>query len=180
MTQDEPRRAILAEVRRAVLIEAGHRCAIQTCRSAADVDIHHIVPWAESHSHAPENLVALCPNCHRRADRGEIDRRSLRKYKEICQGLQRPLPRHEEPKTFIKFKPRTIEVLEASNITSFVDVGTWRFGFMFGASFGDERYVTVASGSGSVRFRVRHQTAGSVEVELDDTCPDIVRMEFSQ
>jgi hypothetical protein len=26
-------------------------------------------------------LIALCPNCHRRADRGEIDRRALRLYK---------------------------------------------------------------------------------------------------
>lgn len=27
------------------------------------------------------NLIALCANCHRRADRGEIDRKSLRLYK---------------------------------------------------------------------------------------------------
>jgi hypothetical protein len=31
--------------------------------------------------HEYENLIALCPNCHRRADRGEIDRKSLRLYK---------------------------------------------------------------------------------------------------
>ena len=71
---------IPAEIRRRVLIEAGHRCAIPTCRYI-EVDVHHIVPWAQSQAHEYDNLIALCPNCHRRADRGEIDRKSLRLYK---------------------------------------------------------------------------------------------------
>jgi hypothetical protein len=32
-------------------------------------------------SRAPENLIALCPNCHRRAGKGEIDKKSIRIYK---------------------------------------------------------------------------------------------------
>ena len=67
-------------LKRAVLVEAGHRCAIPACRHT-DVDIHHIVPWSRCQEHKCENLVALCPNCHRRADSGEIDRKSLRRYK---------------------------------------------------------------------------------------------------
>ncbi len=43
--------------------------------------MHHIVPWATCQAHEYENLIALCPNCHRRADRGEIDRKALRIYK---------------------------------------------------------------------------------------------------
>lgn len=69
-----------AELRRRVLVEAGHRCAIPTCRHI-DVDIHHIIDYAQCQSHEYENLIALCPNCHRRAGRGEIDRKSLRIYK---------------------------------------------------------------------------------------------------
>lgn len=69
-----------AEIRRRVLVEAGHRCAIPTCRYI-EVDVHHIVPWAQCKAHEYDNLIALCPNCHRRADRGEIDRKSLRLYK---------------------------------------------------------------------------------------------------
>lgn len=69
-----------AEIRRRVLVEAGHRCAIPTCRYI-EVDIHHIVPWAQCQAHEYDNLIALCPNCHRRADRGDIDRKSLRLYK---------------------------------------------------------------------------------------------------
>ena len=71
---------IPAELRRRVLLEAGHRCAIPTCRHI-DVDAHHIVPWETCHEHAYENLIALCPNCHRRVHKGEIDRKSLYHYK---------------------------------------------------------------------------------------------------
>lgn len=71
---------IPAELRRRVLVEAGHRCAIPTCRHI-QIDIHHIIPWAQRQAHEYDNLIALCPNCHRRADVGEIDRKSLRLYK---------------------------------------------------------------------------------------------------
>lgn len=74
------RPAISAEIRRAVLVESGHRCAIPQCRHP-DVDLHHIVPWETCKKHEYENLIALCPNCHRRAHKGEIDRVSLRTYK---------------------------------------------------------------------------------------------------
>ncbi len=67
-------------VRRSVLVEAGHRCAIPTCR-ATPVDIAHIVPWSKTKDHSEGNLIALCPTCHRRYDRGEIDRQSMKAYK---------------------------------------------------------------------------------------------------
>jgi hypothetical protein len=76
----DDRPQIPADIRRRVLVEAGHRCAIPTCRYI-EIDIHHIIPWANCHSHEYDNLIALCPNCHRRADRGEIDRKALRLYK---------------------------------------------------------------------------------------------------
>ena len=43
--------------------------------------IHHIVPWSKCKEHTYENLIALCPNCHTQAERGDIDRKSLRGYK---------------------------------------------------------------------------------------------------
>jgi hypothetical protein len=76
----ETRPPIPVDLRRRVLVEAGHRCALPTCRHI-EVDVHHIVPWETCRKHEYENLIALCPNCHRRADRGEIDRKSLRFYK---------------------------------------------------------------------------------------------------
>ena len=78
--RDEKKPSIPTELRRRVLVEAGHRCAIPSCRHI-DVDVHHIVPWERCRKHEYDNLIALCPNCHRRADREEIDRKALRLYK---------------------------------------------------------------------------------------------------
>lgn len=70
-----------AEVKRAVLVEAGHRCAIPTCR-ATTTEIAHNVPWAESQDNSFENLIALCPDCHSRFDqKKEIDRLAIKMYK---------------------------------------------------------------------------------------------------
>lgn len=75
------RKAVSAKVKREVLVEAGHRCAIPTCRSTP-TEVAHIVPWSETHDNSFENLIALCPNCHARADqKKEIDRKALKRYK---------------------------------------------------------------------------------------------------
>ena len=74
------RPAIPTKLRRAVLIEAGHRCAIPTCRQTP-VELAHIVPWNKIQEHTFENLIALCPTCHTRFDRGDIDRLSIEQYK---------------------------------------------------------------------------------------------------
>lgn len=75
-----PRPPIPADIKRKVLVEAGHRCAISTCRYI-NVEIHHIVPWQTCLLHDYHNLIALCPNCYVRADRDEIHRKALRIYK---------------------------------------------------------------------------------------------------
>lgn len=74
------RPAIPAQLRRDVLVESGHRCAIPTCKQPT-TEIAHIEPWASVKEHAFDNLIALCPNCHTRYDRGEIDRKAMRQYK---------------------------------------------------------------------------------------------------
>jgi hypothetical protein len=80
------RAAIPQDLKRRILVEAGHRCAIPTCRMS-NPEIAHIIPYCEDQEYKYENLIALCPNCHARADRGEIDRKSLRMYKRIIQRL---------------------------------------------------------------------------------------------
>ena len=76
----EGRPAIPTSLKRRVLIEAGHRCAIPTCRTVP-VELAHIQPWAEAQEHTFENLIALCPTCHSRYDNGDIDRISMKTYK---------------------------------------------------------------------------------------------------
>lgn len=75
------RPSIPQELERRVLVEAGHRCAIPTCRHTR-VEIAHIIPWAENKAHEFENLIALCPNCHDLFDKDKrIDRKSMQIYK---------------------------------------------------------------------------------------------------
>jgi hypothetical protein len=77
---EEQRPAIPRPLARQVLVEAGHRCAIPTCRHPT-TELAHIVPWATVHEHTFDNLIALCPNDHTRYDNGEIDRQSMLMYK---------------------------------------------------------------------------------------------------
>jgi HNH endonuclease len=62
--------------KRMVLVEAGHRCAIPTCRHRT-TEIAHIVPESQGHDDTFQNLIALCPSCQKK----EIDRQSILMYK---------------------------------------------------------------------------------------------------
>ena len=75
------RPSIPAELKRQVLVEAGHRCAIHTCKQTT-TEIHHIIPYEKCKKHEFDNLIALCPNCHARVHNGEIDAKSLKIYKQ--------------------------------------------------------------------------------------------------
>ena len=63
-------------------MEAGHRCALPNCGQTT-VHIAHIEPWAKVKNHEFHNLIALCPTCHARFDRGEIDLKAMRAHKAI-------------------------------------------------------------------------------------------------
>ena len=70
-----------AEITRMVLVEAGHRCAVPTCRHPT-TEIAHIAPEPQSNDDSFENLIALCPKCRTEYDqKKEIDRQSIRTYK---------------------------------------------------------------------------------------------------
>lgn len=51
------------------------------------MDIHHIVFVEDGGQDVYENLIALCPNCHRLVHDGKIDKKSLRIYKANLQYL---------------------------------------------------------------------------------------------
>lgn len=105
------RDAVPTEVKRAVLVEAGHRCAIPTCR-ATTTEIAHIVPWVESQDNSFENLIALCPNCHTRFDqKKEIDRLAVKMYKHNLGILNN---------RYGEFERRLFEVLAKSGERVFV------------------------------------------------------------
>lgn len=74
------RPAIPRELDRRIRVEAGHRCAIQTCR-AFPIEIAHITPWRNVRAHEFANLIALCPTCHAMFDKGFIDRKAMEQHK---------------------------------------------------------------------------------------------------
>ncbi len=67
---------VLMARKRMALVEAGHRCAIPTCRHPT-TETAHILPESESDDESFANLIALCPDCQKK----EIDRQSIRGYK---------------------------------------------------------------------------------------------------
>lgn len=79
MAADRP--AIPRQLARDVKVEAGHRCAIPTCRATSGLEIHHIDDFSRVREHKFENLIYLCAVCHARCTSGEIDRKAMRQYK---------------------------------------------------------------------------------------------------
>ena len=55
--------------------EAGFGC----CRCGYPiVQYHHIIPYAEDHHFRPEDMMALCPNCHDAANNVRNHRRAAK------------------------------------------------------------------------------------------------------
>lgn len=79
----EPRQAIPAELERALMIEAGYRCAIPTCRTVYPLDIEHIDEYSRVKKHEFSNMIVLCKNCHGIKGTGprKLDRKALRAIK---------------------------------------------------------------------------------------------------
>jgi HNH endonuclease len=67
---------VLRARQKMALAEAGHRCAIPTCRHPT-TEIAHIVPESQSHDDSFQNLIALCPKCRGKA----IDAQTMSMYK---------------------------------------------------------------------------------------------------
>lgn len=74
------RPAIPMEVQREILYQARHRCAV--CCEATPLERAHITPWSKSKDHSEANLIALCANCHERADNEKWGEAYLKKYKQ--------------------------------------------------------------------------------------------------
>lgn len=74
------RPAVPAEVKREVLVESGHRCAV--CGASCPLERAHIIPWRESREHKAKDMICLCANCHERADLEGWGEETLREYKQ--------------------------------------------------------------------------------------------------
>jgi hypothetical protein len=85
MTQK--RKSLSKTTRDLVLHEAGYKCGNPVCRTIITLDIHHLVYVSEGGSDDPQNLLALCPNCHSLHHAGHIPIESLRAWKFLLLSL---------------------------------------------------------------------------------------------
>ena len=109
---DDSSRYIPADIRRAVLVEADHACAIPTCQFPA-TEFAHIEPFAKVKKHEISNIVALCPNHHHMFDqKKQIDKKSIKLYKQKLQFLN---------KRYTKYELRILALLAEKNCS----VGLW-------------------------------------------------------
>jgi|GEM_PF-3441220 len=76
---EEPGRWPPAHVRRELLVEARHKCAI--CLSHAPLQYHHMLDWAKTKHHDVRHMLAICGTCHSRCTIGQIDYKSQCQYK---------------------------------------------------------------------------------------------------
>jgi len=95
------RRYIRKAVRNRLLEDALFRCCLCRERVALTLDFHHIIPISEYGPDTEENLVVVCPNCHRAI---EVARRAgLRTYTpeqlRDCKRRWIELCRRDEPAT---------------------------------------------------------------------------------
>ena len=100
----QSRPAIPANLRREVLVEAGHSCAVTNCRDHTYLEIHHIDHNRENNR--VENLILLCRKHHTMAHHDVIDRKSLGLYKAKL---------HDAEMSEIRKRLECLEQLVASN-----------------------------------------------------------------
>jgi hypothetical protein len=81
------RKSLPIETRKLVLHEAGYKCANPACRNILTLDIHHMEYVSEGGSDSPDNLLAVCPNCHALHHQGHIPVESLRAWKMLLLSL---------------------------------------------------------------------------------------------
>lgn len=90
---------------RAILIEAGHRCAV--CGTSCPLERAHIIPWSKVKEHTLENLILLCANCHERADKEAWGEEILKAYKAKPWVLRNP----ETPSTATARKKLQLHII---------------------------------------------------------------------
>ncbi|MCP5450830.1 MAG: HNH endonuclease, partial [Gammaproteobacteria bacterium] len=71
------RKPIKVDIKHQVLHESGYKCSNPVCRTILTLDIHHLEYVSKNGDNTPDNLLALCPNCHALHHKGIIPDNSL-------------------------------------------------------------------------------------------------------
>ena len=81
------RTKIPSHTRQLILIEAGYKCANPTCRNILTLELHHMVWVKDGGVNDPNNLLALCPNCHSLHTYHHISEQAIRTWKSLLVAL---------------------------------------------------------------------------------------------
>lgn len=106
---NESRPSIPADVKRKVLVEAGHRCSFNRCGFEA-YEIHHIDENRENNN--PENLIVLCSSHHTLAHSGKVSRKDLREYKKALGLRSYDLAQRNSPASYSQNDLNVLSELE--------------------------------------------------------------------
>lgn len=137
MSSNRP--AIPIAIRRAVLFEARHHCAV--CCNPLPLEQAHIIPWNKVRIHILANLIALCANCHTRVDTEKWGVKTLQKYKQEPCILVR---KHNVPEGTSAHLVQLIEMLIAKQMEEMAERSN-EFASMLGAYSESPRQVRVRS-----------------------------------
>ncbi|MCD4842797.1 MAG: HNH endonuclease [Methanosarcinales archaeon] len=84
------RRNIPTTTKQIILMEAGYKCANPICRHILTLELHHIIWVKDGGGSDPENLIALCPNCHSLHTNGSIPTKAIEVWKSLLVSLNNP------------------------------------------------------------------------------------------
>jgi type I restriction enzyme, R subunit len=140
------RPAIPTAVQRDILFEARHRCAV--CCEPTPLERAHVRPWRKSKDHSAANLIALCANCHERADNEHWGEEYLSRYKKTpCALAAHAMPVMTAEQRAI------VDLVISAEPDSMTEVQRLRFVSMMaayaGAQLGDIRLLSVTQANSS-------------------------------
>lgn len=87
---EQRRKTIPPATREKILMEAGYKCANPNCRHIITLEMHHILWVKDGGGDDPENLLALCPNCHTLHTQGHIPGKAIEVWKSMLVSLNNP------------------------------------------------------------------------------------------
>jgi hypothetical protein len=140
-------------LRREVLIEAGYRCAVPTCRTILAIDLHHIIEVEEGGPTELSNLLALCPTCHALYTRGTISREAINVWKTTLVALNHAFD--QESISLLHFLKKAMEKQIAIS-----GDGVLRFAHLIASGLA-EYYPVGVSPMGQVLYNVRLTQKGT-------------------
>jgi len=86
---EQPGRHPPTAVRRELLVEAKHKCAI--CRESVPVfQFHHMLEWEKVKHHDAKDMLGLCGTCHDKCTVGKIDKKAQYRYKALLKEIYYP------------------------------------------------------------------------------------------